>query len=956
MCSTTFLIPMPVALIPDQAQALVPASRRWWSEQSFAAETPNLLTTPSLQRPSLYSQLARELTFRQPHAPFRGAAFGHMRLFSGIRVLVSVGLLLAAKHLTADEFPASTRSFLENHCFECHDTDTAKAGLDLTTLKFDPASLTNFSRWVLVHDRVSNCEMPPKKKPRPDPAQLQAFTACLSSSLVSAERARITREGRSTRRRLNRYEYENALRDLLDAPWLQIRDSLPEDGERDRFNKVGDALDVSHVQMARYLSAADYALRQAMAPQAERPSCAVQRYYARDQRSYTGPMTYTVFNNAPERATFPVLGFKGQPDVRAGKAPLTVGSKNAEERELEGVGVVASAYEPIEPKFNRFRAPVPGHYKLRLSAYSVWVGPEKGNKWYIPNLDDISRGHRDEPVTITAETPPRLLRKLGDFDVTPEPGVQELDAWLLAGEMIRPDAGRLFRSRPGAARWQNPLAEQDGQPGVVFRWLEVEGPLYNQWPPAGHKLLFGDLPIVNRQVLGEKEDSSQTNHFGQRRFKPLPGVEVISKHPMADAERLLQRFLAHAYRQPTDSSEAKRFLPVVRAALRTGNSFTDAMIAAYTAVLCSPEFLYLEEKPGCLDDYALASRLAFFLWNSPPDDELRRCAEKHDLHEPAVLRAQTDRLLADPNSRRFVEAFLDYWLDLRKMTATAPDANLYSDYYLDDLLTESALEESRLFWQELLREDLPARNIVASDFAMVNERLAAHYGLPPVQGVALRRIPLPADSPRGGFMTQAAVLKVTANGTTTSPVVRGAWIMERILGRKPPPPPPSVPALDPDIRGAVTIRQQLDKHRTQENCKACHAKIDPAGFALENFDVMGGWRDRYRSEAEGELAQGIAKSGQKFAFHYALPVDASGELPDGRKFQDIRELKALLLADETQLARNLVRQLAIYATGAPICFADREPIEQILKRAEGKNYGVRTLIQELVQSELFLEK
>ena len=170
------------------------------------------------------------------------------------------------------------------------------------------------------------------------------------------------------------------------------------------------------------------------------------------------------------------------------------------------------------------------------------------------------------------------------------------------------------------------------------------------------------------------------------------------------------------------------------------------------------------------------------------------------------------------------------------------------------------------------------------------------------------------------------------------------------------PPPPSVPALEPDIRGAVTIRQQLDKHRTLETCNACHAKIDPAGFALENFDVMGGWRDRYRSESEGELAQGIAKSGQKFAFHYALPVDASGELPDGRRFQDIHELKQLLLADDKQIARNLARQLAVYATGAPIHFADRESIEQILERASSSHYGVRSLILELVQSELFLNK
>jgi hypothetical protein len=844
---------------------------------------------------------------------------------------------------------------------ECHDLETKKGGLDLTALDFDPGNPTNFLRWVLIHDRVSRGEMPPpKKKARPEAGELAAFTNSLSADLISFERARIAKEGRATRRRLNRYEYENALRDLLHAPWLQIRDALPEDGEAERFNKVGDALDVSHVQMARYLSAADYALREVMAPYAERPPSKVRRYYARDQGSYTNKMKYSVFNTAPERATFPVLGFEGQPDVRAEKTPITVGESNPEVRELEGVGVLASAYEPIEPKFDTFRTPVPGHYRLKFNAYSVWVGPGEGNKWYIPDINVVSRGHRDEPVTITSETPPRLLRKLGDFDVTPEPGVHELDGWLLAGEMIRPDAGRLFRSRPGAARWQNPLAEKNGQPGVVFRWMEVEGPLFEEWPPAGHKLLFGDLPMVNRPKPPKPEaevvEVGVTNKHRMRRFEKSPGVEVISKQPLADAERLLRNFIPYAYRVPMHEDEAKRFLPVVKSALRQGNSFTDAMIAAYTAVLCSPEFLYLTEQPGRLDDYELAARLSFFLWNSPPDDQLRRRTAGHQLHQPEVLREETDRMLNDPKSRRFIEAFLDYWLDLRKITATAPDANLYSDYYLDDLLTESAQEETRLFFAELARDNLPARNIVASDFAMLNERLAAHYGLPPVQGVTLRRTSLPAGSVRGGLMTQAAVLKVTANGTTTSPVLRGAWIMERILGQKPPPPPPSVPALEPDIRGAITIRQQLDQHRSLETCKACHAKIDPAGFALENFDVMGGWRERYRSESGGEPAEGIAKSGQKFAFHYALPVDASGILPDGREFSDVRELKQLLLADERQIARNLVRQLTVYATGATIHFSDRAEIERILDRTEPGKYGVRSLILELVQSELFMNK
>ena len=858
--------------------------------------------------------------------------------------------------------------FLQKHCLECHDSETKKGGLDLTELKLDPANPTNFSKWVLIHDRVADGEMPPKKRARPDAAELENFSATISARLVAVEQARTAGEGRATQRRLNRYEYENALRDLLHAPWLQVRDSLPEDGERYRFNKVGEALDVSHVQMARYLSAADYALRQVMAPYAEQPKAKIERYYARDQRSFTGPMKFTVFNTAPERATFPVLGFEGQPDVRAGKAPVTVGSSNPELRELEGVGVVASAYEPIEPKFNRFRAPVAGHYKIRINAYSVWVGPGESNKWFIPNLDNVSRGRRPEPMTIYSETPPRLLRWLGKFDVTPEPTPHELDVWLLAGEMIRPDAGRLFRSRPGASRWQNPLAEKDGQPAVVFRWLEVEGPIYDEWPPAGHKLLFGELPMVTRKVERRLQSTAltETNRFGDRRFVGPPGVDILPNNSKRDAERLLRQFMAHAYLRPVEDGDVKRFLDVIESARNKGSSFTESMLAGYTAVLCSPGFICLTERPtmlsggeagrALLDDFAIAARLSYFLWNSPPDDELRKLALRGELHQPDILRAQTDRLLNDPKSRRFVDAFLDYWLDLRKIVATAPDQELYPDYYLDDLLTESALEETQLFFAELLRSDLPARNLIASDFAMLNECLAAHYRLPSVDGVALRRVALPKDCPRGGLMTMASVLKVTANGTTTSPVLRGAWIMERILGKPPPPPPGNVAAIDPDTRGAVTIRQQLEKHRAQPSCAACHAKIDPAGFALENFDVMGGWRGRYRALGNGTPEKGLGKNGQKFAFHAAQPVDATAELPDGRKFHDIVELKQLLLQDDKQVARNLLRQFAIYATGARVRFADREQVEEALQRASSSHWGVRSLVHELVQSELFLNK
>ncbi len=632
------------------------------------------------------------------------------------------------------------------------------------------------------------------------------------------------------------------------------------------------------------------------------------------------------------------MGLDLQTNLMSEEQPRNPKTSDQERKEKESMAVVVSTYEPTEIRFGGFRAPISGRYKLKFSGYSVWMGPK---------FTEASAGRRSEPITIYAETPPRSLRKLGSFDVRPEPSVQEMEVWLLAGETIRPDAARFFRSRP--PDFKNPLARSDGMPAVAFSWMEVDGPLVDQWPASGHQLLFGNLALEDRPAI------VTTNRSGKQR-RMSAGVEIISKDPERDAERLLRNFMPHAYRRPVEETEVQRFLTLIRRALKNEFSFTDAMIAGYTGVLSSPAFLYFSEKPGPLDDRALAERLSYFLWNSCPDEELRKIAGRGDLHRSKVLRQQTERLINDPRSRRFVDAFLDYWLDLRLIAGTSPDEELYPDYQLDDLLAESMTEESQLFFAELLKRNSGVTNLVASDFTMLNERMATHYGIPGIEGVNFRPVALTAESVRGGFLTEASVLKVTANGTATSPVKRGAWIMTRLLGKRPPPPPASVSAVEPDIRGATTIREQLAKHRNQESCNVCHRNIDPAGFALESFDVMGGWRERYRSLGEGERVKGSGHNGLNYHFCLGQKVDSSGELPDGRPFSDVRELKQCLLKDEEQLARNLIQQLTIYATGAPIRYSDRPEIAKILARSRAQGYGIRSIIHELVQSELFLNK
>jgi hypothetical protein len=847
--------------------------------------------------------------------------------------------LLAAILPTSAASPGDLNRFISKQCLECHDTETKKAGLDLSALKLDPSDPQNFSTWVSVDDRVTRGEMPPAKKARPPAGELKSFTNSLANILLETDRARIAAEGRATKRRLNRYEYEETLRDLLSLPYLQVKNFLPEDRESHLFNKIGYALDVSHVQMARYLTAGEFALRQAMVPQAERPQATTNRIYTMEERAFFGKINL----GPPVRSGFPLVGLEMQTQIMDQKPPQMPFTKDPEKRAKEAMAVVVSTYEPTEIRFASFRAPVSGRYKLKFSAYSILMRPD---------YRSVGRAKRPEPVTIYAEVPPQNLRKLGSFDVGPDPTEAELDVWLIKGETIRPDAARLHRSRPPDHK--NPDMTSEGAPGVAFQWMEAQGPFFDEWPTAGHRLLFGDLPIQQEDIKAPEGEGE-----GRRRFRqPLKSykITVTSKDPEHDAEKLLRGFLARAYRGPVAETDVQRFVKVARGAMQNGHSFTDSMIAAYTAVLSSPGFLYFEDSPGRLSDFALAERLSYFLWNSAPDHELRHLAAQNKLHQPKTLRAQTERLLDDPRSRQFINAFLDYWLELRTISGTAPDEELYPDYQLDDHLAESMIDETQLYFAELLKGNLNVTNLVASDFAMINERLAKHYRIADVHGVQIQRVSLPKDSVRGGLLTQASVLKVTANGTTTSPVKRGAWILDRILGQPSPPPPASVSAIEPDIRGATTIREQLAKHRSQESCNVCHRNIDPAGFALENFDVMGGWRDRYRSVGGAEKVKGVGHNGNYFHFSLGPSVDPSGELPDGRKFEDVRQLKRCLATNPDQLARNLAQQLVVYSTGAPITFADRPVLAKILAENRQKGYGVRDLVHEIVQSELFLNK
>ncbi|MBH54126.1 MAG: hypothetical protein CMI18_07245 [Opitutaceae bacterium] len=888
------------------------------------------------------------------------AKFTSLCLIAGCCSLVGSG----------DSLPMRIPEFIGQHCASCHDDVEMKGDLDLWTLSEQPITPDTIQTWIMTHDRARAGEMPPNEKERPEKSHLNRFLSVLAKEIIKTEKEMLADTGRSIKRRLNRYEYENSMRDLLSLPYLKIKDSLPEDRAAYGYNKSGEALDVSHVQLSRYLSTAESALREALIRQVEKPEPLRRRYYSWDQFKFTR-------GNGPAiRRTYPVLGYELQKYLNIRSLgprdkwirPLPGKYSDPARRDEEAVVTVMSAYEHVEIQFDEFRAPVSGRYRLKFAGYTVWMSPD---------FSMVTQGRRTEPVTIYSDFPVRTLRRLGHFDFGPEISVQEVEVWLNAGETIRPDASRLVRSRP--PDFQNPLLEEDGMPGVAYKWMEVEGPFFDSWPPPGHKLLFGDLTMVNNpsnatdtyviEDYPNYEPPSYTSEPNKLNIldgiynahnmqPPRAHVLVESQRPFEDAARLLRNFLQHAYRRPVSEADHERFLGLILDALAVGHSFTESMIAGYTAILASPGFIYHQATERRLGSHALAERLAYFLWNSSPDEELLKLADNRRILRSSTLSRQVERMLEDPKSRRFVDAFLDYWLDLRLIADSSPDLELYPEYQLDDSLVESMPEETQLYFQELIKSNLGVCYLVASDFVVINERLATLYGIDGVRGAHFRPIELSDDSPRGGLMTHASVLKVTANGTTSSPIIRGVWIMERILGEHISPPPPSVQAIESDIRGAQTIREQLALHRSQESCNTCHVKIDPAGFALENFDVMGGWRDRYRTTSQGEglPVQGVGHNGYAFRYRMGLPVDSSGQLPDGRTFHDIRELKQLLLTDEEQLARNLVEQFVVYATGAPVRFSDREAVETILRKSKTQNYGVRTLISELVKSDLFLNK
>jgi hypothetical protein len=618
------------------------------------------------------------------------------------------------------------------------------------------------------------------------------------------------------------------------------------------------------------------------------------------------------------------------------------------------VGLFRHEDESVSPYFMEHVTIYPGMYRVRTSLWSFqWdkgtVLPSRGTeaaRLSVVQLTGDGRGGQHPSYVLGYYDAPSMVSQ-----------EHEVTTWLNANEIIGFNTASLA---PVANYARKGRAMAFTGPGIACDWLDVEGPIHTAWPPTSHKTLFDNLPMTEFKISQGKTTPRPPQRkqirqigAGMNRPDPSPGIFTVqSNQPLADADRLLARFLPKAFRRPVPLDVRNAYVNKVADRLKAGDCFESAMRWAYRAALCSPDFLYHVEPANKLDDHALASRLSYLFWNSMPDNRLTELANANTLHVPTTLRAEVERLLKDPRSQRFVSDFTGQWLKLRQIAANDPDRQLYPEF--SPYLQDSMVAESRAYFQEIIDRNLGASYLVQSDFVMVNGKLATHYGIHGVTGAKPRRVPLPKDCPRGGFLTQAAVMKVTANGTTTSPVPRGAFVLERILGERPEPPPPNIPAVEPDVRGTSTIREQLAKHRSDSSCAACHAKMDPPGFALESFDVIGGYRTRYRSIGVGDKAErGGIDPFIGINFKLGPPVDPSGILPDNKSFKDIKELQTHLAADPDRLLRNLAMQLAVYGTGRPIAFSDRKQINGIVSNTRNNGGGIRTLLHELVQNPLF---
>ena len=800
------------------------------------------------------------------------------------------------------------KDFLNKYCTQCHGSEKQKADRRFDMLSSTIKDFREQELWQEILDQLNLGEMPPEDESQPSERERLAVVKQITQGIAESREKFAGKGSHTVLRRLNKFEYANTVSDLLGLntkSWNPAAD-FPADVIVDGFDNDGAELVTSGLLLEKYFPAAEEAIVRAT-NFGDKPGSKIYTqkspFYFKGKESKGLPKLFQVdrYRFVPETPYTDLYGrfYRGG---HLGFLPL---------RRTEGIA-----------ESGNYTIRVKASAVTRTHSYGKILDDFRNGDPLVMEFASVDRkgstagagGNVTKSVSLTSfelkEAMPQWFEWTGYLEKGYEPEVRFRNGTAAAKRLVRlllnkadqfpefkPFAKMKDGGKGGLERWHGTLKAYRG-PRLRVWEIQVEGPHMEEWPPVGHDILYGDLKPEN---LGPREIEGQ-----------------------------LTKFAKLAFRRPPLDGELEPILGMARTKLEEGLSPLQSLQLGFQTILSAPGFLYLKEGEGDLADYALASRLSYFLWSSMPDGELFDLAEQGKLKDPEILSAQVDRMLADPKSKRLTSNFLRVWLELDNIGKMPPSKEFVSFYR--DALESAMRRETELLFEHVLNKNLPPRELLAANYSFLNRELAEHYGMPGLEGNEFRKVSLVGNQ-RGGLLSHGSFLTASANGVDTSPVVRGIYVMNKLLDYTPPPPPDDVPEIEPDVTGATTLRDQLVKHRADATCAQCHNKIDPAGFALENFDAIGSWREKYDRKLE---------------------VDPSGRLPGGQTFSSVEEFRKLVVDQEETFVRCLTKKLLTYAIGRQLNSGDRPTIDKIGKEMDEPGKGLRDLVQAVVTSESFL--
>ncbi len=898
------------------------------------------------------------------YRPNLNIQIGPIRLIRKIRpmkyvlpaILSLAATFVAAQDTPRAQLPEKHFDFLESYCLDCHDADTSKGEVNLEDLPFHIENIEQAESWQKVLATLNSGEMPPEKKKQPEGAEKADFLDELAQTLVTARKLLADSGGKITMRRLNQRDYQNSIESLTGVRLNE--DKLPDDGSSGDFDTVGASLFISSDKFEQYLELGRHTIDEFYERRAAR-TVEPFVYRVEPEETLNVALREKVARNEEYNRRFDALDAELQAALalpeNAGFEKL-IGGKKALSNQLLyrkidlHLDKLKGAPNPADHGFGNFfnavkfydkATPYHKHYAgLPYNDTGTWLQLTMGSaKVVVAPPNDMPVGTYKIRIRAgaTDDTPEfRHFLELGHPSER-ELGRGQLDGFPLqalhvTGSPADPqlietqvevgkDTTRQFAIRERQPGWGAlrkfyfyPAANRNGyghEPSIWVDYVEIEGPL-----PQGE-------PSPLDQIYEENPARSHSSDIER-------------------ARSILHQFAVKAFRERQPKPEfIDALVEVYQNRLAIDKQFDVAIRTPLSMILASPRFLFLKESgqegsPRALDDLEVAVRLSYFLWSSPPDSELLALAKQKQLRDPEVMRSEVDRLIQDPRAHEFVSGLAHQWLDMKRLDFFQFNAQRHREF--DESTRAAAREEVYQSILHLLRSNDRGqlKNLLDSDYVIVNGLLAAHYGLDGVVGDEFRKVSLPKDSPRGGLLGMAAISAMGSDGIESSPVERGAWVLRHLLHAPPPPAPANVPQLSRLDDKPLTKRGKLAAHMEEAQCASCHRKIDPIGFGLENFDAAGKWRQK-----EG--------TGRK-----AHQIDAAGAFHNGPAFADFYELQDLIAANyEDQFARGFTEALIEYGLGRPFGFTDEELALEILSKAEGNGFQLRDLVQALVSSKQF---